>query len=362
MSEPMTNIEIEDVLSSIRRLVSEDSAAARSKARPTPLILTPALRIAEPPTAAVASGAESVPAPDAGSTDATAQDEPEQETAALPDAVEFAAEADPDESPDGQADGQDLPLSADVDQDVAVATGALHAEDDDTAPDPAAGPDDMVRATADMPDDAPDVESTGAEPPAEAEALGPLGDAGAAQESDPARDEISESDLIEPTDTAAAEDFFAPRGELSLEDRIADLEAAIGQSDEEFEPDGSEDQAPHIPRSVLRPAAGTAAAEAWELRAEPPVGDLPEAPSALAEDDFGDDALGDDRKDADADDSDSMMEEALIDEDSLREIVADLVRQELRGELGERITRNVRRLIRREINRALALQTLDDED
>jgi hypothetical protein len=49
MSDPMTNVEIEDILSSIRRLVSEDHrpAARKPAARSTPdkLVLTPALRI-----------------------------------------------------------------------------------------------------------------------------------------------------------------------------------------------------------------------------------------------------------------------------------------------------------------------------
>lgn len=42
-----------------------------------------------------------------------------------------------------------------------------------------------------------------------------------------------------------------------------------------------------------------------------------------------------------------------IDEDILRPIVAQLIREELQGELGERITRNVRKLVRREILRAI---------
>ena len=52
-------------------------------------------------------------------------------------------------------------------------------------------------------------------------------------------------------------------------------------------------------------------------------------------------------------------EEALLDEESLRELVADIVRQELQGALGERITRNVRKLVRREIHRALTAQELE---
>lgn len=57
--------------------------------------------------------------------------------------------------------------------------------------------------------------------------------------------------------------------------------------------------------------------------------------------------------------SDALDEPAVIDEEALREMVADIVRQELQGALGERITRNVRKLVRREIHRALAAHDLD---
>ncbi|MBD3785585.1 MAG: hypothetical protein IE922_01260 [Sphingomonadales bacterium] len=44
---------------------------------------------------------------------------------------------------------------------------------------------------------------------------------------------------------------------------------------------------------------------------------------------------------------------AIVDEEALQALVADLIRRELRGALGERITQNVRKLVRREIQRAL---------
>ena len=47
-------------------------------------------------------------------------------------------------------------------------------------------------------------------------------------------------------------------------------------------------------------------------------------------------------------------EESILDEETLRELVSEIVREELMGELGERITRNVKKLVRREIHRALA--------
>lgn len=51
--------------------------------------------------------------------------------------------------------------------------------------------------------------------------------------------------------------------------------------------------------------------------------------------------------------------ESLLDEDDLRALVAEVLREELKGPLGERITRNVRKLVRREI--AQALSTFDLE-
>lgn len=52
-------------------------------------------------------------------------------------------------------------------------------------------------------------------------------------------------------------------------------------------------------------------------------------------------------------------EEFEIDEDALRPLVAALLREELQGEIGERITRNVRKLVRQEIQRALAVRELE---
>ncbi len=58
-------------------------------------------------------------------------------------------------------------------------------------------------------------------------------------------------------------------------------------------------------------------------------------------------------------DEELMGADAFLDEDMLRELVSQIVRQELQGALGERITRNVRKLVRREIHRAMTTQELD---
>ena len=50
-------------------------------------------------------------------------------------------------------------------------------------------------------------------------------------------------------------------------------------------------------------------------------------------------------------------EAPIMDELAMRKIVSEMIREELEGEMGERITRNVRKLIRREIARALSLKS-----
>jgi len=71
------------------------------------------------------------------------------------------------------------------------------------------------------------------------------------------------------------------------------------------------------------------------------------------------------RVDDEAEEADSVTEpdtdtevETTLDAGELRELVASLMREELQGELGERITRNVRKLVRREIRRALETSDL----
>ena len=52
-------------------------------------------------------------------------------------------------------------------------------------------------------------------------------------------------------------------------------------------------------------------------------------------------------------------DDQVMDEEALRDLVSEIVRSELQGALGERITRNVRKLVRREIHRALTAQEME---
>lgn len=75
-------------------------------------------------------------------------------------------------------------------------------------------------------------------------------------------------------------------------------------------------------------------------------------------------ALADLHQDADEAPAEVMLdvahdEDNIFSEQVLRELVRDLIRAELQGDLGERITRNIRKLVRAEIARAIAVQSLE---
>jgi hypothetical protein len=62
--------------------------------------------------------------------------------------------------------------------------------------------------------------------------------------------------------------------------------------------------------------------------------------------------------DPDDDDTDAAQAAApILDEESLRSLINQIVREELQGELGDRIGRNLRKMIRREI-----VQILDERE
>lgn len=283
MSDPVTNVEIEDVLSSIRRLVSE-SGGAQAEVRkaskifenkaPEPvseaetpaekpavldkLVLTPSLRVAEAPETVVESEDSSEPEAEA-ELEIEAADEAEDAT----EAVEHHAEVSEETLPE-----------------------ALSEE--------------------------------GAERAAEAE---------------------------QAPEESADEHSKAPEGE-SLKDRIEQLEAAVSSQDGEWEEENEESV------ETLQ----------WEDHGnEDDTDENMSAPDAFAGQHHDFDAADEADEVTQAEDEYDFLagDETLLDEDALREMVADIVRQELQGALGERITRNVRKLVRREIHRALMAQEFE---
>jgi hypothetical protein len=61
----------------------------------------------------------------------------------------------------------------------------------------------------------------------------------------------------------------------------------------------------------------------------------------------------------DDDDDDAPAPVVDLDEDTLRELIRDVLREELQGQMGERITRNIRKLVRAELARAVTLRNID---
>ncbi|MGR3526563.1 MAG: hypothetical protein ACU0CT_11205 [Paracoccaceae bacterium] len=297
MNDPVTNVAIEDVLSSIRRLVSEDARVqplawrpdqrendeaeeAETAAEPMAgrLVLTPALRV---------TGAE--------------------EVAAEPS----VAEADP--------------LTLDKPQDP-VDEGAQDSAVSDEAAQAAAWVEEIRDAVADaaMSDSAPEIPAT-----EDTEDLGGapyvLGDT--VTEALPWEDHHDDvpqgTDAIESDALRAADDVH-----------LADDVQAVAMPEVDAPQDEARDSGFVFASTRDGMMRGDAAGAADPGQAAA-VDDLDDRDLFLRED------------------------EALLDEHMLRELVAEIVRQELQGALGERITRNVRKLVRREIHRALTSHELE---
>jgi len=393
MSDPVTNVEIEDVLSSIRKLVSQDGSTRDAAAggtsavhapppeqeerAPTALVLTPDHRVDEAPDAASVAtmreraasavrteleraieelettmgiaAAERAAALDrrareleARATEAAPENAPE--SVPLPTADERADHSEDwrEDGPVHQAHGeaQDQPGDDAEPQDApeitAVATDSAQGEEDE---DYEIDWDAPVGRSFDGPPPEFDVDAQ----QGDVYGRSPQVDALEASEADlPDETEAEErsvleairivSDAAEPVaegyDEAHEGDVFSSGATLEMvADDLDDL-----------------DQAAHSTAE-----AGTNAAADVDVDGE--AFEPPEPPF--------DETHNDPFPGADAAAPQGPLDaDVTLDEEMLRDMVADIVRRELQGELGERITRNVRKLVRREINRALAGQDL----
>ncbi len=364
MSDRMTNVEIESVLSSIRRLVSDDArpglrtgAAAAIAPPANKLVLTPDFRILpdsaptkpEPARAATPLPGPAKPAADmpvaakpvagrpVADRPAPANDAPRPvaaelsaETGRVPHATpEFATRRKP------EADWDDA--AAVLKGRIAVLEAAVAERAEDWDPD--GSEDDPMSFLT----------SRGATPGAAGLEMA------AAAEAD--RDVISE--VLEPIVAAKVEAAVADALAQHPVDVIAEAEAELPAAAP------AEANAPLLgegkPASVHEEGAATAPGivdTTWQ-----------QDPAALREQDpldWQDDHLTSSPRpvhlDPEAEGASVFAEsgeEAILDEETLRELVRDIIRQELQGTLGERITRNVRKLVRAEISRALASRDFD---
>ncbi len=309
MSEPLTSNEIEDVLSSIRRLVSDElRPAARAAAAPGPasaLLLTPALRVVgepseplAPPVAEPALAEETIAAPQADDV----LSDPAENAATAHDPWEIAP---PTQEYEEQiaGDAEFAPVADDAPPAGPVLASAAGADWDDGAEVLWSAP--GLAEDHDLMDDAQD------QAPAATQGHW------SAQEVPEATWAQEEPDWAEPEPAT----FTAHPRKASLAsdplarawaDRAeAEVRAGLGAT---VTPPKVE--AAHPTQEPLR-AAGTP---------EPGIFD------------------GTDPE---------------LDEEALRDIVRDIIREELAGTLGERITRNVRKLVRVEINRALTAREFE---
>ena len=158
---------------------------------------------------------------------------------------------------------------------------------------------------------------------------------------------VAEQDVEEdPLETAQVDNVLlldaVKRAERAgLEATIAELEAAVTAQPDDWEPDEGEpfDEAAWAVSAFQLHEVAAAAKQATEATNE----DITSEAEAeqVAPPEIPADAL------------------AQIDPAVLRQMVVEILREELAGDMGERITRNVRKLVRREINRVLVSRDLD---
>ena len=311
MSDPVTNVEIEDVLSSIRRLVSDGDKARTRDPAPEPAEAQPAPSVEEP---SVSEPAE------AGS-------EKPEKLVLTPALMIVGAEQANEES---TADADETWFEPEADAEVF---------DDVEAPDQSEAEPDMTHAEEGTPSDLVFEE----EPTASQ------------------MDEDASGDDAPVTGSEQASD----RSELVA--TIAELEAAFGETSEDYEPDGGDTMGQTIawPGSSRQPSDEIEDAEpVQETEATSNVDPQlnAEEPSAQADTSAATEAAADDVDDEYGDDDlDGLLDAGgvALDEAALRALVGEIVREELTGPMGERITRNVRKLVRREIYRILSSQEFD---
>ncbi len=168
--------------------------------------------------------------------------------------------------------------------------------------------------------------------------------------------EESAAEFVTEDDGAVAAAFTSSRS--ALEARIAELEAAVAQSREEWEPDGSELDAKETPERHIFAHSRTKASRPEPMPETVTESVPPESfhrPKARERQEVFSTANQTPAINEPSEIQEST-EDLLVDEGALRELVTEIVGQELQGPLGERITRNVRRMVRREIQQALSLK------
>ena len=303
MSESLDSNGIEDVVSSVRRLVSPEARPRSRDAGSDPLLLTPALRVA-PVAEVIAPLILSRPLPDPE----PAVTEPEPAAVAASGGAEAEAGA---VQAAAAADTEDAAIEAEL---HAILTGGgVDVEPEPTAP---VGVDGVPSQSG-----VGDVQVAGDEAElvvVDADWDGPVW----------VEPDVS---LAEAALTAEVAELVEPLDEAVEPQPVP--EAAIGEV--------------AVPASPVGPRLGQADVVPFPL-APVAVPALDDAVATGAADEARAEPHGD-----------AAAAAAELDEAALARLVRSLIREELQGALGERITQSVRKLVRAEINRALAARALD---
>jgi hypothetical protein len=397
MSDPVTNVEIEDVLSSIRKLVSEDVRAtpvARKPERPGKLILTPSQRVRDEAPAPARTQkpvllTQPILPPDAGPTELAIDEIPRDARladfgaveGAFPDIdqIEVADESGDavgqvaEDRTDAQDDWNHVPQHEDW-VDASGPDGGHDATQDDPRSELNRLIEEEVFAALALSPDADgdksgreedcgwqDVETEDHWAP-EDEALS-FDDAVRAEEH--GADAVSEqsedhSDALETHAEPIAEPVSAIL--LTLEDKVAALGRLVARDSQDFEEERDRPDADELAAISERMTWPEAPYEEVDDAPASDASNVLHVQDAWPQPQSHHDSLPEPvEEQTDALQTQHSTDEAAleIDEDMLRQMVIDIVRQELQGALGERITRNVRKLVRREIHRMLISQDLD---
>ncbi len=362
MSDPVSRDEVEDVLSSIRRLVSEEKRPMQVRPTSSPdgrLVLTPALRVAEQ-TEAGPLDLGSVAQDTWTEDDTTEAESPEWDEEADDHSLEAYWEENPPGTVPPRGDDTVTPDDATTDHEAMTDQEACDEADPDIDAHETGGPTDDTEAT----NAAVSVETSDSSALKLTAKIAALETAIGSIRTEFEPDEAG-------TDAYSGTDAPAMMWEDNVELDATGSPLKVVKIDETRDDEPTDEGTDTVDDTTDAPTPQPIEENADELIEEIADEALfePEIPTAASEqlgnsdEDLVEPTAAVDAGRADPQDEPGQdgffAEDQLIDEDALRDLVSNIVRSELQGALGERITRNVRKLVRREIHRALAAQELD---
>ena len=329
MSDPVSNHDIEDVLTSIRRLVAQGNVETKQEVRQEPpilrnveseptserFVLTPAFRVEDPtPDSPQRSDLQSPPTFTLASEPAV-----DTEDEALTPEVFWTEEIEP--TPRSETSDR-----ASLEATIAELEAAVTHAPDEWEPD---GSEEVFESSVTSAF-LHKLDARTANTPEEA-----VSEAVADHIAETISEEIAENLPFEETkfakvEAVVAEEAVNLEAEPEPETTVVEIVDAVAAE----EPTFSHVRFEEVYDPVAEATADAAEAEPGDVYGDELAPDQDPAFGAVA----------------------TPTDAQIVDPDALRALVGEMIREELQGEMGERITRNVRKLVRREINRVIAEQ------